>query len=110
MTLWLPMVSHAQLQHIWYQLTIKGAPGTWIHLKQQSGMFGFLGLSPDVVTKLRGKTFVWKDFEKQQLNPPAEQYHVYMASNSRISIAGLNTSNVDYVAQSIKKCLEGESS
>lgn len=33
----------------------KGAPGTWDHLVQQSGMFGFLGLSPEVVLKLRGK-------------------------------------------------------
>lgn len=34
---------------------MKGAPGTWHHLKQQTGMFGFLGLSPEVVTELRGK-------------------------------------------------------
>ena len=34
---------------------VKGAPGTWHHLKQQTGMFGFLGLSPEIVTELRGK-------------------------------------------------------
>ncbi|KAG9867422.1 aromatic-amino-acid aminotransferase, partial [Aureobasidium melanogenum] len=64
------------------------APGTWHHLKQQTGMFGFLGLTPDVVAKLR------------------EQHHIYMASNSRISIAGLTSSNVQYVASCIKECLE----
>ncbi|KAI4735382.1 hypothetical protein E4T50_14107 [Aureobasidium sp. EXF-12298] len=64
------------------------APGSWDHLKQQTGMFGFLGLCPEVVTKLR------------------EQHHIYMASNSRISIAGLTSSNVRYVASCIKECLE----
>ncbi|KAJ5117015.1 aminotransferase [Penicillium angulare] len=35
-----------------------GAPGSWDHLIQQSGMFGFLGLSSDVVVKLRGLLIV----------------------------------------------------
>ncbi|KAI4717783.1 hypothetical protein E4T48_06060 [Aureobasidium sp. EXF-10727] len=68
---------------------VTGAPGSWKHLKEQTGMFGFLGLTPEVVTRLR------------------EDFHIYMASNSRISIAGLNVSNVDYVARSIKACLTG---
>lgn len=34
------------------------------------------------------------------------QYHIYMADNSRVSIAGLNESNVQYVAQSIAECLK----
>ena len=37
-------------------LTKTGAPGSWEHLIRQSGMFGFLGLSPDIVQKLRGKS------------------------------------------------------
>ncbi|KAF7597082.1 hypothetical protein BBP40_010556 [Aspergillus hancockii] len=64
-----------------------GASGTWDHLIRQSGMFGFLGLSPAVVQQLKDK------------------HHVYMAGNSRISIAGLNPSNVEYVARSIAECL-----
>ena len=40
----------------------------------------------------------------------AEEFHIYMASNSRISIAGLNKSNVEYVARSIKACLEIDAS
>ncbi|PYH92385.1 aromatic-amino-acid aminotransferase [Aspergillus ellipticus CBS 707.79] len=67
-----------------------GAPGNWDHLVRQSGMFGFLGLSPEVVLRLK------------------EKYHIYMADNSRISIAGLNPGNVDYVARSIAGCLRGE--
>jgi aspartate aminotransferase len=35
-----------------------GAPGTWAHLIRQSGMFGFLGLSPTVVQQLKGRSNV----------------------------------------------------
>ncbi|GFF98806.1 aspartate aminotransferase, cytoplasmic [Aspergillus udagawae] len=36
------------------------------------------------------------------------EYHIYMAENSRISIAGLNPANVEYVAQSIAAVLNQE--
>ncbi|RDW90650.1 uncharacterized protein DSM5745_02425 [Aspergillus mulundensis] len=62
----------------------------WGHLVRQSGMFGFLGLSKEVVLALR------------------DEYHIYMADNSRISIAGLNTGNVEYVARSIGEVLARE--
>ncbi|KAF5536648.1 aspartate other aminotransferase [Fusarium mexicanum] len=65
-------------------------PGLWKHLIRQSGMFGFLGLSANVVKELR------------------ETYHIYMADNSRISLAGLNESNVSYVAASIAACVRRE--
>ncbi|KAJ5623635.1 Aspartate aminotransferase [Penicillium lividum] len=72
---------------LYEKLVSFAAPGSWDHLIQQSGMFGFLGLSHEVVLKLR------------------EQHHIYMADNSRISIAGLNAGNVEYVARSITQCL-----
>ncbi|KEQ93024.1 hypothetical protein AUEXF2481DRAFT_47671 [Aureobasidium subglaciale EXF-2481] len=59
----------------------------WSHVIRQSGMFGFLGLTLDVVRELR------------------ETHHIYMADSSRISIAGLNPTNVEYVASCIIKCL-----
>lgn len=80
-----------------------GAHGSWEHLKEQTGMFGFLGLTPEVVVRLRGKS-IWQLREKY-INNQAEEFHIYMASNSRISIAGLNMSNVEYVAHAIKACL-----
>ncbi|OQD79756.1 hypothetical protein PENANT_c044G02879 [Penicillium antarcticum] len=70
------------------KLVSTGTPGSWEHLIRQSGMFGFLGLSPSIVLTLR------------------EHYHIYMADNSRISIAGLNEDNVEYVGQSIAECLK----
>ncbi|KAI9933008.1 hypothetical protein MW887_009262 [Aspergillus wentii] len=72
-----------------YQGLIRNsAPGNWDHLLRQSGMFGFLGLSPAVVKELKDK------------------YHIYMAANSRISIAGLNPDNVEYVAESMARVLK----
>ncbi|KAL4898749.1 pyridoxal phosphate-dependent transferase [Aspergillus ambiguus] len=71
-------------------LVRNAAPGNWDHLLRQSGMFGFLGLSAGAVKTLK------------------EKHHIYMAGNSRISIAGLNADNVAYVARSIAKVLEDE--
>ena len=60
-----------------------GTPGTWNHITDQIGMFSFTGLNPDQVSKLR------------------DQFHIYMTQNGRISMAGLNTKNVDYFAKSV---------
>lgn len=60
-----------------------GTPGTWNHITDQIGMFSFTGLNENQVAKLR------------------EESHIYMTKNGRISMAGLNTRNVDYVAKAI---------
>ena len=60
-----------------------GTPGTWNHITDQIGMFSFTGLNEQQVQKLR------------------EEYHVYMTKNGRISMAGLNTKNIDYFAKSV---------
>ncbi|TVY57327.1 Aspartate aminotransferase [Lachnellula suecica] len=62
-----------------------GTPGTWNHITDQIGMFSFTGLSESQVLKLR------------------DEAHVYMTKNGRISMAGLNTGNVDYVAKAVDK-------
>jgi aspartate aminotransferase, cytoplasmic len=60
-----------------------GTPGSWTHITSQIGMFSFTGLSEAHVAKLR------------------EKWHVYMTKNGRISMAGLNTSNVEYFARAV---------
>lgn len=66
-------------------------------------MFGFLGLSKDVVKTLKG----WYcSINIRGKLTPIDEYHIYMAENSRVSIAGLNTGNVDYVARSIAEVLK----
>ncbi|UZJ56626.1 hypothetical protein CBS101457_005946 [Exobasidium rhododendri] len=54
--------------------------GNWDHIMKQIGMFTFLGLSEKQCAKI------------------VDEGHIYMTSNSRISMAGLNTNNVEYVA------------
>jgi len=58
-------------------------PGTWDHITTQIGMFSFTGLSP------------------KQVACVVDKHHIYMLSNGRISMAGLNTKNVKYVAAAI---------
>ncbi|KAK9348350.1 pyridoxal phosphate-dependent transferase [Lipomyces starkeyi] len=60
-----------------------GTPGTWNHIIDQIGMFSFTGLTPAQVGKI------------------TKEYHVYLTSNGRISMAGLNTNNIDYFAKAV---------
>jgi aspartate aminotransferase len=62
-----------------------GTPGQWNHITDQIGMFSFTGLSEAQVLKLRS------------------DYHIYMTKNGRISMAGLNSRNVDYVATAVDR-------
>ena len=62
-----------------------GTPGQWNHITDQIGMFSFTGLTEAQVLKIRS------------------DFHIYMTKNGRISMAGLNTRNVEYVAKAIDK-------
>ncbi|KAI2641221.1 PLP-dependent transferase [Xylaria nigripes] len=62
-----------------------GTPGTWNHITDQIGMFSFTGLTEAQVLKIRAEA------------------HVYMTKNGRISMAGLNTNNIDYFAKAVDK-------
>ncbi|KAL6710899.1 Aspartate aminotransferase, cytoplasmic [Coniothyrium glycines] len=66
-----------------------GTPGTWNHITDQIGMFSFTGLTEQQVLKIR------------------EDSHVYMTKNGRISMAGLNTHNVEYFAKAVDKVVRG---
>eukprot|EP01094_Clydonella_sp_ATCC50884_P030527 TRINITY_DN9_c0_g1_i2.p1 TRINITY_DN9_c0_g1~~TRINITY_DN9_c0_g1_i2.p1 ORF type:complete len:440 (+),score=129.00 TRINITY_DN9_c0_g1_i2:41-1321(+) len=64
-------------------LDAAGSTRDWKHITDQIGMFTFTGLKPDEVDRLR------------------EEYHIYMTKNGRVSVAGITTSNVKYLADSI---------
>ncbi|KAI0601300.1 aminotransferase class I and II [Biscogniauxia sp. FL1348] len=70
-------------QRLYSELTSLQTPGDWSHLINQTGMFGYTGISPAQVAYLEDK------------------HHVYMADTSRISIAGLNEGNVGYFARAL---------
>ncbi|XQW85230.1 amino acid aminotransferase [Thalassotalea piscium] len=56
-------------------------------ITRQKGMFSFLGITPEQVQRLQ------------------DEFSIYMVGSSRMSIAGIAKSNVDYLAQSIAKVL-----
>lgn len=58
-------------------------PGSWEHITNQIGMFSYTGLN------------------QQQVQHLVEEYHVYLPKDGRISLCGLNTGNVEYVAKAI---------
>ncbi|TXC07582.1 hypothetical protein FocTR4_00002455 [Fusarium oxysporum f. sp. cubense] len=98
----------SSMRHALYNNLLDHAtPGLWKHLFRQSGMFGFLGLSPNVVKELRGMRSS-PLFIQIVTDLAKETYHIYMADNARISLAGLNESNVAYVAASIAACVRRE--
>eukprot|EP00746_Dinoflagellata_sp_MGD_P138479 gnl/MRDRNA2_/MRDRNA2_72130_c0_seq2.p1 gnl/MRDRNA2_/MRDRNA2_72130_c0~~gnl/MRDRNA2_/MRDRNA2_72130_c0_seq2.p1 ORF type:complete len:431 (+),score=76.86 gnl/MRDRNA2_/MRDRNA2_72130_c0_seq2:78-1370(+) len=61
----------------------RGTPGTWNHVTDQIGMFTYTGLTTE------------------QSDRMVNEFHVYMTKDGRISVAGLNPGNVDYVAECI---------
>ena len=62
---------------------LNGKDASWKHITEQIGMFSFTGLTVDQVVRLK------------------DEFHVYMTKNGRISMAGLNTGNVEYVAKAV---------
>ncbi|KAJ5320203.1 hypothetical protein PENANT_c010G02286 [Penicillium antarcticum] len=71
------------------RLEKRGTPGDWSHITSQIGMFSFTGLTEAQVMTLR------------------QQWHVYMTKNGRISMAGLNTHNIDYFAEAVDSVVRG---
>jgi aspartate/tyrosine/aromatic aminotransferase len=61
-----------------------GTPGDWGHITSQIGMFSYTGLSV------------------KQSEAMLSEHHIYMLKNGRISMAGVNSKNVAYIAASIK--------
>lgn len=65
-----------------------GAAGTWNHITEQIGMFSYTGLSEKTCDIL------------------IEKYHIYLLRTGRISMAGVNTRDVSYIAESIKAAIQ----
>ena len=58
------------------------------HIKRQNGMFSFLGVKPEHLVRLR------------------EEFGIYIVSSTRINLAGINSSNINYLSESIKEVLK----
>lgn len=66
----------------------KGVKGDWSHITTQIGMFSFTGLTT------------------AQSDAMVKKQSIYMTKNGRISVCGITTKNVDYIAESIKHVTE----
>lgn len=72
-------------QGIFQKLKEQGSTHSWQHILDQIGMFAYTGLSKEMVEQLRN------------------EFSIYMTGDGRISICGLNTKNLDYVAEAFHK-------
>ena len=70
-------------QQLYDALSAKGTPGDWSHIIKQIGMFTFTGLNSEQVAFM------------------TKEYHIYMTSNGRISMAGLSSKTVPHLADAI---------
>jgi len=61
----------------------KGTPGTWNHITDQIGMFSFTGLTAPMCERL------------------ISQHHIYLLKSGRISLAGLNPGNIQYMVDCV---------
>jgi len=70
-------------QLLFDELKKLGTPGRWNHILEQIGMFTYTGLN------------------EKQCERLINEFHVYLLKSGRISMAGINTGNVAYLAQAI---------
>ena len=61
-----------------------GSKKIWKHITDQIGMFAYSGLNEEEVTALRA-------------------LHIYMNKDGRMSLAGINSSNIEYLAKAISE-------
>ena len=57
-------------------------------IEKQKGMFSFLGINASQVARLQ------------------EEFAIYMVDSSRINVAGINSSNIDYFVESMTTILK----
>ncbi|KPZ70700.1 Aspartate aminotransferase [Shewanella sp. P1-14-1] len=69
------------------KLIENGVTQDFSFIAKQKGMFSFLGINPAQVEQLK------------------QEHSIYMVDSSRMSIAGISESNVDYLAKSIARIL-----
>uniref|UniRef100_A0A2A4JCJ3 Aspartate aminotransferase n=2 Tax=Heliothis virescens TaxID=7102 RepID=A0A2A4JCJ3_HELVI len=62
-----------------------GNKHNWKHITDQIGMFCYTGLKPEQVARL------------------TEEFHIYLTKDGRISVAGISSKNVDYIAEAMHK-------
>jgi aspartate aminotransferase, mitochondrial len=65
------------------KLEESGSNRNWEHITKQIGMFAYSGMSKEEVLHMK------------------EKHHIYCTADGRISMAGVTSGNVDYIANAI---------
>lgn len=68
-----------------------GSTHDWSHVTSQIGMFAYTGMNSDMCDRL------------------TEEFYIFLTRDGRISLAGLNENNVEYVAKAIHSVTDGKS-
>jgi aspartate aminotransferase len=68
-----------------------GSAHDWSHVTEQIGMFAFTGMSSEMCDVL------------------TSEYSIFLTRDGRISLAGLNDGNIEYVARAIHAVTDGKS-
>ena len=72
-------------------LAAAGSTKDWSHITSQIGMFAYTGMNSQMCDELTSK------------------YSIFLTRDGRISLAGLNDGNVEYVANAIHAVTDGKS-
>ena len=67
-----------------------GSVHDWSHITNQLGMFAYTGLTPEMVAEVR------------------EKYSIYMPPDGRISVAGVNSHNIDHICTAFHEVSHGK--
>ena len=73
------------------RLEAAGSTHDWSHVRDQIGMFAYTGMDEEMCDEL------------------TNEYAIFLTRDGRISLAGLNEQNLDYVAGAIHKVTQGKS-
>jgi len=89
-------------QELYAAILQNNTPGDWSHIVNQIGMFTYTGLSSklrlnflDIECKLKFNSV------EAQVQAMTQKHHIYMLSNGRINVAGLNSKTCLAVANAM---------
>merc|ERR1719276_31837 len=68
-----------------------GSTHDWSHVASQIGMFAYTGMNSDMCDQL------------------TDEFSIFLTKDGRISLAGLNPNNLEYVAKAIHSVTDGKS-
>lgn len=69
----------------------KGSTHDWSHITDQIGMFAFTGM------------------DKDMCNSITDDFYIFLTKDGRVSLAGINMNNVEYIAGAIHEVTKGKS-